>query len=200
MVDLSTIRPEDLFPILAGLVALAGAYAYLRLGREAYGPEADWWEIARRAILPQLNRLARRNGWGYAAYQLSKDEYLGRIEEDPETFEKRLYEMGAARMPLAAYKYAPGPDRLGEVGSWAWRPWLFSRRQVHLILFPAEDGGTMVFGHEEANAYNPLTAAQHYLGVGYHPLGSVLPLADLLHYGFEYAMKRVRRGQRASVQ
>lgn len=189
MVDLSTIRPEDLFPIAAALVAAGGAYLFLRLGKEHYGPDADYWELVRRALLPQLNRLARRNGWGYAAYQLSHDEYLGEVEESPEEFEERLYDMGAYRMPLAAYKYAPGPERIGEVGSWAWRPHLFSRRQVHIILFPGEDGGTLVFGHEEANAYNPLTAAQHYLGVGYQPLG-FLELSDVLVEGFDWTMKK----------
>lgn len=194
MVDLPSIQPEDLFPVLAGAVALGGAYLSLRLGRKHYGPDADYWELVRRAVLPQLNRLARRNGWGYAAYTLSNDEYLGKVDEDPEAFEERLYAMGAYRMPLAAYKYRPGPEdkeRRGEVGSWAWRPWLFSRRQIHLILFEGEEGETLVFGHEEANAYNPLTAASHYLGIGYRPLGPVTSLSDLLQHGFRWVEGRV---------
>lgn len=168
MLDLSPIE------IAAPLVALAGLLLYLHLGPKQYGPRADWWETLRRTVLPQLNRLAQRNGWGYAAYTLSPEEYIGTSERPPEMFEQFLSDHGFKRMPLAAYKYEPEEmGGKGEVGSWAYRGSMLATRQDHLILFEAPSGGTDVYGHSEYNAYNPLTAAQHYLGVNYVPLGSV---------------------------
>lgn len=178
----------ELFPIAAGLVSLGFLYVYLRAGKEHFGPDADYWEIVRRSFLPQLNRLARRNGLGYAAYTLGHSEYLGKTDLSPEEFEHRLASMGFRRMPLAAFKYDPAGNP--EIGSWAWRPAVLHPRQLHLILFEGEDGGTRVWGHSEPNALNPLTAASHYLGNNYRPLGEYgLKLMDLLRRGPRYVME-----------
>jgi hypothetical protein len=155
--------------VAAPLVALAGILLYLRLGRRRYGADADFWEVIRRTLLPQLNRLARRNGWGYAAYELSEAEFVGNVPASPEVFEKSIEGHGLLRMPLAAFKYAP--DGRPEVGSWAWRSSLLARLQLHIIIFEAEDGTTDVYGHIEFNAYNPATALLHYTGAKYIPLG-----------------------------
>lgn len=157
--------------LAAPLVAIAGTAIYLFLGRQHYGADADYWEVVRRSILPQMNRLARRRGLGYAAYTLDVDEYLGSVPESPDDFEHRLERGGSARMWLAAFKYAP--DGRPEVGSWAWRSSLWDEHQLHLILFANPDGSTDLFGHVEYNAYNPKTALQHYLGVKYVPLGEL---------------------------
>lgn len=172
----------------AVVVAIAGAYLMVRLGPKYYGPDADFWELVRRAILPQLNRLARRNGWGYAAYRLTDAEYLGDVGETPDEFEHRLASLGARRMPLAAFKYAP--DGRPEAGSWAYRDWLFATRQVHVITFERDDGGTDVFAHDEYNAYNPLVALLHYEGVGYIALGDVVDLADVLANGLGWVREQ----------
>lgn len=166
---LSELTPLD---VAAPVVALLGLYLYLRLGRAHYGPEADYVEVIRRSVLPQLNRLARRRGWGYTAYRLGRDEFVGYIEDDPEVVEERLHAAGYERMPLAAFKYSP--DGRPEVGSWAWRESLLATRQVHVMLFETGDGeATEVYAHDEFNAYNPRVALAHYLGLGYVPLGGL---------------------------
>lgn len=159
--------------VAAPIIAALGLLVYLRLGKRHYGPDADYWEILRRSLLPQLNRLAKRNGWGYAAYTLSEDEHLGRTDEDVEAFEHRLHDLGFKRMPIAAYKYTE--DGRGEIGSWAYRDSLLTTHQTHLILFHRDDDkpGVDVYGHSEYNAYNPMTAHRHYIGTGLQPLGGL---------------------------
>lgn len=181
--------------IAAPVVALAGLSAYLYLGRQHYGADADYWEVIRRSLLPQLNRLARRNGWGYAAYRLTEAEFIGTFDMPPEEFEERLEELGFERMPLAAFKYAP--DGREEVGSWAWRPSMLSRFQIHIIPFESRetlDGvpRTDAAGHLEYNAYNPLTAFGHYTGLMYIKLGDRISPEFLLRHGPEGIAKRVQ--------
>lgn len=160
--------------IAAPIVAVVAAYlVYYVIGRSSLGADADWWETVRRTTLPQLNRLAARNGLGYAAYTLSWDEYVGRLEIPPERVEVLLEEAGFERMPLAAFKY--DPVGRPEVGSWAYRDGhpLTAARQDHVMLFAVGDGerpmATDLYAHNEFNAFNPAFAVAHYLGVEYRP-------------------------------
>lgn len=151
--------------VAAPIIAIVAGYAlYFKLGRSNLGADDDWWEGIRRGVLPQLNRFARRRGFGYAAYHLSPAEYAGRLELPAERVERLLEDTGFERMPLAAFKYAP--DDRPEVGSWAFREEgpLIAGRQDHVMLFEAE-GATDLFAHNEFNAFNPFTATLHYLGI-----------------------------------
>ncbi|UIO98906.1 hypothetical protein Hbl1158_10205 [Halobaculum sp. CBA1158] len=159
-------------PIVASLVSLTALLLFVRAlqgprTRRWLGPAADWWETLRRAVLPLLDRVARRRlpGDHFAAYHLPEREIVGVIDAPPDRVEAMLFEAGFRRMPLAALKTLP--DGRVEVGSWAWRDSPLAELQDHAILFAAAGGDqTLVAAHQEANALNPWTAWDHYRGVG----------------------------------
>lgn len=135
--------------------------------RRLIGPAADFWEYARRGLLPLLDRLLRHRvpGQHYAAYTLSMDEIVGTIDATPEEVEQLLWGAGFRRMPLAALKTLP--DGRTERGSWAYRDGLLASSQTHVMLFQATEGKTLVAAHREASPINPFTAMDHYRGRGY---------------------------------
>lgn len=158
--------------IVAPLVSLAALWAFAWAvrqprSRRLLGPAADTWELLRGLLLPPLDRLLRRRAPGqhYAAYTLSMDEVVGVIDATPEAVEQLLWDAQFRRMPLAALKRLP--DGRVETGSWAWREHPLASTQVHVILFAAGEGRTLVAAHEEANALNPAVAMDHYRGRGY---------------------------------
>ncbi len=158
--------------IAAPLVATTALLTMLWVARQPrsrrlLGPAADFWEFARRLVLPLLDRLLRRHAPSqhYAAYQLSLDELVGTIDATPEEVEQLLWDAGFRRMPLAALKDLPD-DRV-ERGSWAYRDSLLADRQLHVMLFATSEGQTLVAAHQEANALNPAVAMDHYRGRGY---------------------------------
>lgn len=175
----------------APVVAAFGVLLYWYLGPKAYGADDDWWETLRKTVLPQLNRFARRNGFGYAAYELSEEEVIGTYAGSPEEFETVLEDLGAERAGLlSAYKWSP--DGRPEQGSWVFRHSWLSPWQVHVHTFALErpDGEVWatVTAHDEKNAKNPFTAVPHYLGVGYTELGEAgLTVQNLIKKGFDFA-------------
>lgn len=135
--------------------------------RTLLGPAADGWEYARRLVLPLLNRLAGRHleGRHYASYELTEQEIVGVIDAPVEEVEQILWDAGAVRQPLAALKTLP--DGRVERGSWAFRDSLLASKQTHVVLFAGDAlGETLVAAHREASPINPLTALDHYRGVG----------------------------------
>lgn len=165
--------------VAAPIVAAVGAFVlHVIIGRSNLGADADWWEDVRRGVLPQLNRFARRNGLGYAAYDLDEREFAGSLALEPEETELVLQALGFTRMPLAAFKYAP--DGRPEIGSWARRDRLVAKRQLHVMLFEGEEGQTDLYAHDEYNAFNPATSTLHYLGIGYDPAEGVRQLRELI--------------------
>lgn len=162
---------SDITLLAAPLVSLVALLLFARAVRgprtqALLGPAADWWELLRRTLLPTLDRLLRRRAPGqhYAAYTLSLDEVVGVVDAAPEEVERVLWEAGARRMPLAAFKTLPDGRR--EIGSWAFRDDLLATHQTHVMLFEAE-AGTLVAAHREANALNPWRAVAHYRGAEY---------------------------------
>ncbi|UIP00327.1 hypothetical protein Hbl1158_02860 [Halobaculum sp. CBA1158] len=158
-------------PIVASLVSLVGLLLFVRAlqsprTRRWLGPAADWWETLRRLVLPLLDRVARERlpGDHFAAYELRPREIVGVIDASPEETERLLWDAGFRRMPLAALKRLP--DGRVEIGSWAWRESPLAKRQIHVMLFAAGEGQTLVAAHEEASALNPWAAWDHYRGVG----------------------------------
>jgi len=60
---------------------------------------------------------------------------------------------------------------------------MFSRDQLHVMVFEGVDGGTDIYAHHERNAYNPLTAYAHYRGRGYDPERGVKEAREILGIG-----------------
>jgi len=151
-------------PIVAtvGLVLLYGV-----LDPPHRGPAATFWNRGRAALLPGLDRLARRLRIGYAAYELQSREYAGRIDAPVDEVDDLLAANGFERMPLSAWKTLP--DGRSEAGSWARREGPLADRQLHVMLFRTDDGSTDVYAHEEYNAFHPRYATKHYYGVDYAP-------------------------------
>jgi len=80
-------------------------------------------------------------------------EYVGIWAADPPTARRRLSEHGFSQLARA---YLHGYSRSGrtvhEVGSYVYRPnGLFSHNQLHVRLFPTENGQTELWAHWEAN-------------------------------------------------
>jgi hypothetical protein len=175
--------------IFAGGLVLTLAYVALGyyLGRDALGPDANWWGPLRRTVVPKLDRFLADKGM-YAENSADEDEFVGTAARDPEGVEAALYEQGYLWNFAAGLK--TGPNGRTEYSSWArrqvQRPRLralldgleripalgvpieilesiLAYRQVHVTLFDG-DGVTHVFAHEEPNAINPMVYVAHYRG------------------------------------
>lgn len=153
------------FALLVAFVSALGyVVLYVLLGAAARGPRAEYWELLRGTVLPAYDRTFLDGSDDYTAYQIPDHEYAGKLDLPPEAVEKRLWEVGFERMPLAAFKTTP--DGRHEVGSWAYRERPLAERQLHVVLFRRPDGGTDMYAHDEYNALNPAVAHEHYRGVG----------------------------------
>ena len=161
----------------APIVAVAGVVLLYGVLRPSHrGPTATFWNKGRAAVLPKLDRVARRLRLGYAAYELDDSEYAGRIDAPLEDVDKLLAAYGFERMPLSAWKTLP--DGRSEAGSWARREHPLAERQLHVMLFRA-DGATDLYAHEEFNAFHPRYAADHYHSVKYDPPAGCRQLQEL---------------------
>lgn len=151
-------------PVVAAVFLLITVYQAKR-GRR--GPEAEFWEFVRGAVIPTLDKVGRALDIGYAAYTVGYREYAGTLDVSPEAAEEFLYEHGFRRNPLSAYKTLP--DGRKEQGSWVWREHLLAKKQLHVMTFERRNGETDCYAHWEYSAINPLTALKHYRGVDYSP-------------------------------
>lgn len=165
--------------VAAPVVAAVGlCLVYGVLGARHRGLQATYWNRLRRRWLPRLDRIARRVGLGYAAYELHPRELAGSVEEPVEAVEATLADHGFERMPLAAWKVLG--DGRGEAGSWALREGPLAERQLHVMLFSAGEGTTELYAHEEYNAFHPRYATRHYRGIDYDPAAGRERLQRLL--------------------
>ncbi|GAB7094531.1 hypothetical protein JCM30237_16840 [Halolamina litorea] len=151
-------------PVVAGTFLLITLYQAEK-GRR--GPETEFWEFVRGTAIPLLDRAGRALNIGYAAYTVGYHEYAGTLDMSAEDAESFLYEHGFRRNPLSAYKTLP--DGREEAGSWVYRESLFATKQLHVMTFERDTGGTDCFAHWEYSAINPLTALRHYRGKDYSP-------------------------------
>lgn len=151
-------------PMVAA-VFLGITYYQSRKGRR--GPEAEFWEFVRGAVIPTLDKVGRALDIGYAAYTVGYHEYAGTLDMPPEEAEQFLYEHDFRRNPLSAYKTLP--DDREEQGSWVDREGLLAKWQLHVMTFEREGGGTDCYAHWELSAINPVTALGHYRGKSYSP-------------------------------
>ena len=157
-------------PLVAFAVFLAAVASRRRLG-----PHADWTETLRAHALPPLDPLLQRwFGGPGSAYQLGPAEFVTTVDVAPETVERRLWSSGCRRNLLAAAKTLSSGEH--EIGSWAYRgSSIPPHRQVHIMLFQRDDGGTDIYAHYEFSSAlwwvwrNPTVLYNHYHGVGYSP-------------------------------
>jgi len=163
----------------APIVAVAGVVLLYGILQPTHrGPTATFWNRGRAAVLPTLDRLARRLRLGYAAYEIDDSEYAGRIDAPLEDVDRLLAAYGFERMPLSAWKTLP--DGRSEAGSWARREHPLAERQLHVMLFRAGQQATDLYAHEEFNAFHPRYAAAHYHSVDYDPPAGCRRLEELL--------------------
>lgn len=168
-IDSRTAALTTLAVVLVATIALGE--------RRRLGPHADWVEVVRATIHPVFDPvLDRVLGGPGAAYELTDQEYVGRVPVSPEAVEHVLWELGARRNTLSAYKTLP--DGRGQVGAWVYRgDGVADDRQVDMMLFAAPDDemGTDVYAHEEYSSAvrwlleDPMVLVRHYRGVEYSP-------------------------------
>jgi len=176
---LSAAAKNPIMVIAAPIVATFGMFLLYGVLQPTHrGPTATFWNRGRAAVLPGLDRLAKRLGAGYAAYELQPREYVGRIDAPVEDVDRLLAAHGFERMPLSAWKTLP--DGRSEAGSWARRDGVLADRQLHVMLFRTDDGATDVYAHDEFNAFHPRYAAEHYHGVDYCPQTGCQQLRELI--------------------
>jgi|AntDeeMinimDraft_5_1070356.scaffolds.fasta_scaffold03544_3 hypothetical protein len=121
------------------------------------GPAGRWWEPVRRGASRSLGAvLDERAG----PRPITEGEYAGTYPSDRDAFERLLWAEGFVRNPFSRLKVREdGP----EVGSWVTRDSPLADRQLHLMLFPGEDG-VDVYAHEEISSGNPLLGPAHFDG------------------------------------
>lgn len=121
------------------------------------GPGGRWWEPVRRVASRALGvALDRRAG----PRPITEGEYAGTYPGDLDEFERLLWEKGFVRNPFSRLKTRDGHP---EVASWVARESPLADRQLHLMLFPGEDG-VDVYAHEELSSVNPLFGPAHFDG------------------------------------
>lgn len=123
------------------------------------GPESRWWEKVRRLVSRHAGRLDRQAG----PRGIAPGEFAGSLSRPPAATERLLYDRGFIRNPSARLKLREGAP---EYGSWVYRDSPLAPRQLHLMLFEGDDGGTDVYAHEELSSVNPLCGASHFSGDG----------------------------------
>lgn len=197
IVSTATDNPVRYAAPVVAAAFLCLTYYQSRKGRR--GPEAEFWEFARGTAIPLLDKVGRSLDIGYAAYTVGYHEYAGTLEMSPEAAESLLYEHGFRRNPLAAFKSLP--DGREEQGSWVYREGLLAERQLHVMIFEREAGGTDCFAHWELSAINPTTALGHYRGKSYSPVEGRQLLRERLPEGrlVEKPIRPAERKQRAEV-
>jgi len=107
-------------------------------------------------------------------------EYVGVWAVDPESARETLKSRGFSQLFRA---YLHGYERDGqivhEIGSYVYRPdGLLSRNQLHVRLFPTDEGHTEVWAHWEANPNR--TPRAHLNKVGYDPAEGARRLRAML--------------------
>jgi hypothetical protein len=139
-------------------LGLAQAYA-VPVGPNR-GPAGSWWEpLRRRASVWLGNVFDEQSG----PRPITAGEYAGSLDRSVPETEALLWAHGFIRNPFARLKTRDGTP---EAGSWVIRERPLAPRQVHVMLFPAQNGGTDVYAHEEPSSVHPCLATEHVDGDG----------------------------------
>lgn len=122
----------------------------------------DWREYAWRLVVRPLDRVADLVGL-YTTTSTGGGEYVGTVSETERQVEQRLRDLGVGRSLLSsAHVRTTEYGDQTEDAAFVWRPWLFSRFQVHILLFANYDGTTSIYAHFERNPWR--TPLAHYGG------------------------------------
>jgi len=176
--DISLSEPATL---LAPVVALVVAYVFFYEGvLFTLGKDSRTWRTI-RSWLPFLDEAARDRGF-YTSYTISSKEIVGTLEVGVEEAVALFKNMGFIENPLAAHKdledgreevaslgyYGVDGDRLEAMSKPVrFLTMLVLPRQLHVTLFPTEDGeGVVVTAHWEFSPYNVVYAYWHFIGRG----------------------------------
>ncbi|RQG93748.1 hypothetical protein [Natrarchaeobius oligotrophus] len=165
-------------PILDHIYELAAVgIAGLGAARFYYGPQFYEipWQPLRRVFIPMAHAVAKHKLGDefYAAYETSRREHVATLDVPHEDVVADLEEAGYLVEPLAALKTDWNGNT--EVASYARHygskpfpgaPEWLCKRQVHVTLFEAPGGGTIVTAHAEANSWRWDLVEEHYRGVG----------------------------------
>jgi len=122
------------------------------------GPEGRWWEPVRRHLSHLLGGIFDERA---GPRPITIGEYAGSLDCSVARTERLLWQWGFIRNPLARLKTLDGDP---EAGSWVYRDSPLAARQLHLMLFPRQDGGTDVYAHEEPSSVHPRLGASHVAG------------------------------------
>lgn len=122
----------------------------------------DWREYAWRLAFRPLDRVAKRVGF-YTSTPTGGREYVGTVSETERQVERRLRDLGVGRSLLSSVHIRESSyGDQAEDAAFVWRPWLFSRFQLHILLFANYDGTTSIYAHFERNPWR--TPLEHYAG------------------------------------
>lgn len=144
--------------VLAAGAALGFVVSYAVPTRYNRGPEGRWWERLRR-VASRVFGLFDEDG---GPRPITDGEFAGTLHCNIDTAERRLYEDGFIRNPMARLKTRDGTP---EDGSWVFRDSPLSPVQLHLMLFET-DGATDVYAHAELSSVHPLCGPAHLRGEG----------------------------------
>lgn len=122
------------------------------------GPEGRWWERLRRTGSRLFGRVDDDGG----PRPITDGEFAGTLDCDLGTAERRLYQDGFVRNPMARLKTREGTP---EDGSWVYRESPLAPTQLHLMLFETGER-TDVYAHTELSSVNPLCGPAHFRGEG----------------------------------
>ncbi|WP_265112296.1 hypothetical protein [Halosolutus halophilus] len=143
----------------------------LYIGEHYFDDQSRFWAPVRRAVIPLLHRLFQQKDDNlYAETEVTEDELVDVVDRRPEAVLEDLAAAGYEPNPLASL----ATDWTGktEITSWAHyegprpfhgAPHFLKPRQVHVRLFPREEG-TAITAHEEANPWRPDQWQDHYRG------------------------------------
>ncbi len=132
---------------------------------------------AGRVVVAVPNRLVPRHA---SVLPPPAAEYVGIWAVDPNSARQRLEACGFSQLFRA---YLHGYERDGqmvhEIGSYVYRPnGLFGHNQLHVRLFPTDEGHTEVWAHWERNPNR--TPLEHLNKIGYDPAEGARRLTAML--------------------
>jgi hypothetical protein len=170
--ELSISTDPVMYRAAAVVAVLLTVYAGTRW---RLGPHADWVETVRATAWPVLDPLVERHvGGPGTAYELGPAEHAARVDADPETIERWLWDRGFRRNVTSAFKTTA--DDRSQCGAWVYRgDAVADDRQADVMLFRAPNGQTDIYAHVEFSSAlswlwrDPTVLARHYGAVGYDP-------------------------------